>query len=340
MDNVREKVADKTERQSRSTLSAVDSNVFPAILARELKRLQDALSASNSSTVDIRDSELQPLMFFKSCRRSFKESNWDFNTMTLRKFFHEVDLPFFDEELYISDNCTDRTPLTALMKLALQFGITPLFSLYFSEREISVSKSSHLDVGPYEEGKKSDYIAERWRNALLNESRDTANDSQLLVEFGAVLDAFHIRAPERDLLTWGRNYRAVMHCVEHWFRQYSDDQKSYRLSERSNYSDSTYFDLLDQHAGNILHLDEDHVITFAVHFFEPIIILTTDHSLSQILTDYIRFHLLRNELTAPIMRTECALKGNSCRKIQRRDTPLKYCARLVSSGHPRTSSKL
>lgn len=330
MDTVREKLGSDTRPQNPSTLGALEEGVFSAVLTGELRRLRGNLRGENSSAVGVRDSEMQPLMFFKSCRRAFKKNDWDLNSMTLRKFFHEVDLPFFDEEPYVDDECTQKTPLAVLLKLALQFGISPLFTLHLSETEIFISKTDSLSREAFPVYGSSDKIAERWKDALSEESRDTTHDPQLLTELGAILDAFRIRARKDDVLRWGRNYQAVKNCYANVFNQYSNDLESYRLGNMSAYANSSYYDLLDQHTGNILQLDENHVITFTVHFFEPMMILTGDKGFSQIFTDYIRIHLLRNEFVAPIGRTGCALQGESCTNVFK-ETPLKYCVRLVSS---------
>lgn len=330
MDIVKKKLGARTGGEHISNSFAIKKGVFPAILLKELKRLRRKILRANSSIMGVRDSEMQPVMFFESCLRFSKKNNWDFSILTLRKFFHEVGLPFFDEEL---NNCTDKTPLTALVKLALQFGISPFFTVQLRGSKITVMRSSvhpdQLIIGSDEEPR---VIAERWKNALLLESRNTANDSRILAEFGAVFDAFHIRAREVDLLKWGRSYQAVKRCYETVFEEPVGDLDWYNLHEWSEAANSTYFDLLDQNTGNFARLDRNHTIQFSTHFFEPFLILIRDQDVSQIFTDYIRVHLLRNEFIAPLRRTECALQGKACTDIVG-ETHFKYCARLVSS-HP------
>lgn len=328
MDTVRKKLSNVTGKVRRLATTVGEEKIFPALLLRELKRRLPKVLAANSSTEHIRDSEMQPVLFFKSCLRSNRENNWDFNTRTLRKFFHEVDLPFFDEKPFIQNNCTHRTPLTSLLKLALKFGISPVFLLEFSQTRISVWKTSFRSYEQAGTKEESKVIAKRWRKLLLYKTRGTVDESKVVTEFGAVFEAFHIRVSTEDLLEWGRNYQAVQICYETVFKQLGGDRTSDRLNKWSKYVNSTYFDLLDQNTGNIAQFNEDQQIAFTTHFFEPLLILTTDPSLFHIFTDYIRLYLLRYELSAPIGKTACGLLGENCTRSE--EDTLRYCGRLVS----------
>lgn len=70
---------------------------------------------------------------------------------------------------------------------------------------------------------------------------------------------------------------------------------------------STYFELLNQHAGNLAYLEGDHKISFKPSFFEPILIMLKDKVLATIFTDYIRIYLLKEALPDLIKRTKCSL---------------------------------
>lgn len=129
MENVKKVLEPKNIKRLVGPLDSIQYEVDPEIMLKELKRLR-SLTIEN-----LRESEIQPVMFFKTCLRSIRNSNSDLNTMTLRKFSHQVDLPFFDETPDSKDNCAGKSPLATLMKLAMQFGIYPLFKISLGDRK-------------------------------------------------------------------------------------------------------------------------------------------------------------------------------------------------------------
>lgn len=334
MENARNKLKSKPGQHNVSTMGALEEEVFLTVLSKELKRLRVKGRPLNSTSLEIRDSEMQPLKFFESCLQTVKRRiDGEFSMMTLRKFFNEVGLPFFDEEPEPHVDCGHATPLTALLKLGLQFGIFPFFKMELSKTEIRITKNGHSIRGYYLDLDRSEHIAERWKLHFFHSIQNTSRDTRAFAEIGAVLEDFHIQAGKDDVLRLARNYDVMKVAFEVAFEEYSDSDyaTSFKLSEWSEYANSTYFDLLDPHAGNSAQFEENHIITFAEHFFEPLLILIRDERYWEIFIDYIRIYLLINEFSPMIKRTACAVQGNSC-KHRIGETPSKYCTRLVS-GH-------
>lgn len=326
MENVKKNLGSKPGKKRLGTLDAMTYEVRSRVILKELLRLR------SKADEKLRDSELQPVTFFKSCLRSIRKTDQDLNTMTLRKFFHEVGLPFFDEKLDTNDDCAKKSPLASLLKLALQFGVYPLFRLYLKDNQINVFKEDYTsrDADIWNETPKE--VARDWK-FFLRRSLTQANDSYILVTLGALLDAYNIRAPEKDILTWGQNYEAVMKGYKEKFYQFKNFT-SQPLSALSESASSTYFDLLDQHTGNLLPLEEHHRIAFYPSYFEPMLISLRDKDLAPMYTDFIRVYLLKETLPDLIGRTSCSLKGEQCFWGSRQpvgQSNVKYCATVVSA---------
>lgn len=329
MENIRENLGSQPGLRSTGTLDRLVDEVIPRIVSGELRRLR------KSAAEKLRDSEIQPVMFFKSCVRSIKKTNWDFNTITLRKFFHEVGLPFFDE----IPICTDKSPLTTLLKLAIQFGIYPLFKVDLKGERIKIYKEAHIEK-EINDNKSPEDVARDWKSVLQKDIITEAQELDILTKLGALFDAYKIRARKKVLLRWGWNYQAVTTSYEDFFHQ-STDVTVHRLSTWSKRANSTYFDLLDQHMGNLVQLKGDHEIVFYPSYFEPMLIALRDEDLAPIFIDFIRVYLLKEALPNLIERTRCGLQGGECFKdvlLKGRPsgkTPVIYCAALVGAPHRR-----
>lgn len=333
MEKVKKILEPKNKPMLVGPLDSIQLEVVPRFVLRELKRLRKLANATKNN---LRESEMQPAMFFKSCLRSIRKTNWEFNIITLRKFFHEVDLPFFDETADTKDNCTDKSPLTTLMKLALKFAIYPLFRIKLAAREINVDKTEFRKEVPDHSNRTAQERADDWTATLRDDIQFDELDTFIYAELGALLDAYHIRAPSSAIIRWGRNYEAVLKNYENedGFSQYTN-RTSYLLGQRAKVVDSTYLELLDQHTGNLAHLEGNHTISFAPSFFEPIIIMLTDKALAPIFTDYIRIYLLKEALPDLVKRTRCSIEGEECDEPQWMRNILRYCSDLVSAHHHR-----
>lgn len=338
MENVRKKLGSKRGRKRIGTINALLDDVIPRVVLRELKRLR------NKTVEKSRDSEIQPVMFFNSCLRSMKKTNWDFNARTLRKFFYEVDLPFFDEKINYTNDDTDcpdypmKSPLTALLKLSIQFGISPLFKVYLKNKQINIYKERHFSNERDIANEKPEDLAESWTSFLhmYTDVDSDESDPYIAVTMGALFEAYNIKAPREDVLRWGRHYEAVKYGYEQFFSQFNN-VTYHRLSEWSNTANSTYLDLLDPHMGNLVQLEDDHVIVFYPSYFDPMLIMLRDRKIAAILIDFIRVHLLIEAVPDLIERTRCGLQGKECfedvftqDRVSGRN-PVRYCAELVSA---------
>lgn len=112
LQTVKEKKSNKIQEEL-GTYTSLDKNVVPRILSKFIRRVRDG--KENASLDGFRRSELQPINFFLSCLRARENNNWDLTLQTLRNFFHEVDLAFFDEPIPPGG-----TAFSAIMKLTLQ----------------------------------------------------------------------------------------------------------------------------------------------------------------------------------------------------------------------------
>lgn len=298
------------------------------VLVKELNRL--SRFEENAKLGDARDSELQAAFFYRSCLRSVNMKDWELNIRTLRRFFYEVDLPFFDEKRTVDIVDGDRpTALSTLLKLALQFGIQPIFAIDFEEDYLLLKKRSIQSSGNI--SGFSTLIAKQWKHDLLDRTRDTFSDAHIGSILASVLDAYRIRLDSATQLRVGRNYEAVWWMYRNSFNQSTNNYENFPLDANSEILGISYLDLFEKHVGNIAKLKKTAKLKVAPHFFLPLMEVTIDAELTQIFDDFIGLWILRFEFPELSVEASCAL-GDDQRYCQLRapSQRAKFCALAVS----------
>lgn len=330
MQKMKEVMSNKTDQSFEfETFSLLERQVIPRILSKEIRRIRD--KERNISSEGLPKSDLQPTMYFLSCLRARKKNDWGLTTQTVRKFFHEVGLPFFDEPID-----PETTAFSALLKLALQFDIKPLFRVEPGQYGFFVSKATiidKLDTIPSPVRLTRDRYTE-WKRLLLSHSQARSaaeEDTITLTRFAATFDAFHIRLKKKTILRIGRNVHAVTYGIKNYMRQGKENYTFARLSEYSDDLESTYFELFKGQLGNLATPNQEYWLMMISQYFKPMVLLTKDANLSQIFYDFIGYHILEQELKEVIGRTKCGRTGFCNRVIESR--PVRHCGVLVST-HP------
>ena len=307
----------KVEVGTRSRGEAVVKDIFRGRAIRYMNRLNE------TPWTAIMDSDIQTAQFFKSCLLAHEKEHWESSIQTLRRFFHEIDLPFFDE---VAE--PGQVPLTALMRLALQYDFRIIFEIYSREFFVYVQKSQPYPTAPEEPPTAPKVTAEKWRKILLNLSEDTSSDKTFQVEIAPLLADFQIHVPESTLIRLGRNYVAVNKSIAHHFlgepraTQIPFDLHSEALG-------STYSDFFKEHLDNIPRMEtfEKFKLVLDRFYFEPLVMVTRDPSLSQIFSDFLGIELLKTDFFQQLVhRTDCLNK--SCDVISYLNTE-EYCTDLV-----------
>lgn len=317
--NVVRKLSNSTTWAGAATFKLLDDAV-PNILSKNLKAIRD-FARANGSYRGFRESEVQPTLFFRSCLRAIRKSNWEQNILTLREFFHKVDLPFFDEPID-----PKKTAFASLMKLALLFGVTPIFEVDVSDNIFRVSRTVEALNRPKKNLLPTDQ-ATVWKQEIFNLSQVQELDQEIWTEVFPTLEAFHIRLSKRNILRMGRNLIAVDILVEHFMYQ-GEKFETVPFETWSEILQSTYFDLFDGHMGNLAKLTKDRNLTMVPDFFKSIVLLTRDPEMTPVFIDYLRWHLLTVEFKHLIRRTKCVFL--KCDPIEE-TRPVKYCSILVSN---------
>lgn len=286
-------------RGTQQRLSEASDVILVAQLNRLLRRLDDAALGN------IRDSELQSAHFYQSCLISGEEGDWELTTETLRKFFNEVDLPFFDQER-TSEVVDGQRPtvLLTLLKLALQFGIEPIFKIDFGETSLTLSKSSHLDTE--NATLFPPYIAKLWKSELIDRSKSHSNDIVIRTLHASVFDAYRIHVTEGQLLRIGRNFEAVKWMFRNSFNQ-STSFEDFNFNAYSEILQISYYDLFEKAVANLAGLVKWFKFKMVPSFFQPLIILTTDAEVYQIFDDFLGFWILQESFADMIPDTDCGL---------------------------------
>lgn len=280
------------------------SDASDIILAQLLHQL-DRRSLANNTVGKIRASELQLLYFYRSCMLSLTNSDWELNTRTLRKFFYRVGLPFFNQERASEQfNGGRTTVLGTLLKLALQFAMYPIFKTSIERTYLLLIKFQ--DSGPDVKESPRD-LAEWYKEKLLNRSQNTENDAYILKNHGSLLDAYRLNYNESTLLTIGRNYEAVIWMYGRYFTESKRQIEDFNFGTVSDITNISYYELFNEHIGNVATLKENYILKMSPQFFLPMAILTTDPDLSQIFDDYIRLWILREEVSEIALRAVCAV---------------------------------
>lgn len=289
------------------------------ILLRRLKQIRARIL--NSSYEGILDFEMQPIKLFESCMRAAEKTNWDTNLLTLQKFFHDIGLPFFGEKVPQGS-----TPLTVMMKLALQFDINPLFQIDFAEGVFVLSSLSEHVPGP--NPPPIDETAQLWKRVLLSNSNATSKDLIIRTEYASVFDAFGIRLSPKVLLRMGRNFMAVEDARRDYIREF-DATEALAFGEWSHSLNSTYFDFFNENIGNLAIIQKNHTLALPYHWFEALVIVSQDRDVRRILNDYLVFYILRTEFKELIGRTKCSYAKCNLKLLPDKDRN-KFCGQLVS----------
>ena len=156
---------------STNSLRKLQERVMAEILTHQMERIRHRLS--NSSAGEFRLSEIQSTQFYMSCIHDREFVNWEQIKLTMRKFFHEIDLPFFDEL-----RGPGQSPFAVMMKLALHFEVEPLFQIDLKGYHIYVKRSSDINMTKpaRDELPKVQDTINRFRSKLLNLSNNTYSD--------------------------------------------------------------------------------------------------------------------------------------------------------------------
>lgn len=277
---------------------------------------------SNSSNKKMRDSEIQPTMFFTSCVHSLRKPNWEMNLLSLRKFYHDIELPFFDEAIDPT-----KSVLSVLMHLAIRFDINPIFRVEFREGLFELRKS----YAAYPHKRKvpqtvPDMVA-RWKGKILELVRNNSNELQIIMTFRSIFEVFRIEVDEDILLRVGRNYHVIQKAMLGALLQ-ANEFETFSFDRWSRALNSTYFDFFDRHMGNLAILKKNHQLKLVPSFFEPLALITADSACSKIFIDFLVMYIIQHEFVELIGRTGCAHLDN-CDKEEFWKS-VKLCAALVS----------
>lgn len=301
------------------------NDMVPNIISKRIREIHERVR--NNSLKGLRASEIQPARFYQSCLRALRNNDWEANAETLRRFFFEMGLSFFDEAV-----SPERTAFSAMMKLTLQFGIAPLFYVDPAEGEgggFFFSKSRALEEYP-PSPRPGLTIYRDWKHYLRSRAEEISvnRDTQLLGRLAAMFEAYHIHLEKSTLLRVGRNFLAVEIGILSYMRQGRRGFVHVRLSEWSKELGSTYYDLFEGHVGNSARIKKDFWLTMHPTFFTPIVMMTQDANLSRIFHDFMGVYLLESEFHDLIGRTRCIFMD--C-KPDIDSVPEKSCAKMVSS---------
>lgn len=269
------------------------------ILIKELDRL-----FKRSLTERLRDSELQAAYFYRSCTRSVTNPDWDLNIRTLRKWFNEVDLPFFDEVRNTEPVSGERpTPLSTLMKLTLQFGISPIFEIlyrfpYFTIQKSGGSSSENITEFP-------EIIAAGWKTQLLERSKNTSGDTSIHFILASAFEASRIFINASSIMRIGRNAAAVNWMLTKSFKHPTVQYEKLAFSFYTLIG-VPYYELFTNNAGNMMRFRQEAYGVKAVpQFFQSLMITLTDPDLTQIFDDFIGFWILRSQLKQMNIKSRC-----------------------------------
>ena len=302
---------------TRSTGEDVVKEIFKNRAIRFMNRLNE------TSWTDILDSDIQAAQFFESCLHAHEKKYWELSIQTLRRFFHEIDLPFFDE---VAE--PGQVPLTALMRLALQYDFKLIIEINFRGFLVDVRKTKPYPTATDKPPTAPKVTAEKWRKILLNLSEDTSSDKTFQVEIAPLLADFQIHVPESTLIRLGRNYLAVKKSIkDHFLVKPSSTEIPFSL--HSEALGSTYSDFFKEHLDNIPRMEtfEKFKLVLDRFYFEPLVMVTRDPSLSQIFSDFLGIELLKTDFFQQLVhRTDCLNK--SCDVISYLNTE-EYCTDLV-----------
>lgn len=319
LNSTRNTSADRIYNGKTGTWDALD-RATEIILSNRMNRILSRYP--NRSLNEFRSSEIQPTMFYKSCLRARKGINWALGAVTLRRFFHEVDLFFFDEPV-----TPERTAFSALLKLAMQFEINPLFRVTLKDKQYIVRKSELLSSLP-PNPKPVHEIVSRWKRRLRSFANSSQFDARIHTRYAATLEAFQIHVDEKTLVRMGRNFLAVEIAIRREFIQSDSHYENIPFYTYSAELNSTYFDLFYPHMGTSGILQRKDILNMQPKFFVPLALLTRDASFSELFNDYLRMYLLRSEFFELVGRTKCAFFP--CDFSIQRD-PARDCVILVSS---------
>ncbi|XP_018494336.1 uncharacterized protein LOC108863996 [Galendromus occidentalis] len=312
----------KYEFSSARVSTSTDDLLAEAVKTILLKKMRQApLDATNGSHKVVRDSEMQPIMFFKSCTLSAKRPPGELNLATIRKFFHEIELPFFDE-----DATTGRNALSAILHLAIRFNINPILRVDFRKNGLLIRKTHTVLPSTLELNMEADQIEEQWKARILESFKNSSQDAAIIVEFGSFFEAFNVRVTRQNLLRLGRSYFTIRDAMRFVFLS-TEAYTTYRLNTWSMGLGTTYFDFFNKHTGNLAKLQEEDRITMVPFFFEPLVIAMTDPELSPIFIDFVSVHLLRNEFLGHLGRTKCAHSAKCDPAIE--SEAEKFCATIT-----------
>lgn len=314
------------KRESReptqiTTLGLIDE-ISTIILTKEIKHVQRQLRGEDSTAqkTKIRDSDTQTVAFFESCLRAQQSTSKERSVRTLRKFYREVGIPFFDEKPN-----PKKSAFSALMKLALQFDINPIFMVVISKGIFFLDPSGYIRKGVLNESTTD--LALQWGSQLHTKSLDTRRDHEIIFKYAAFFDALNIHLNNGTMLRIGRNFYAVQHGIRNVFKQ-SDDFEYPKLSRWSADLNSTYFDLFQKHMGTVGVLKKDCFLSVVRPFFETLVVLTRNETLSTIFHDFLALFIARSDLGKSVIgTTHCTLLGKCDSKID--FDPTKYCTKLV-----------
>lgn len=254
------------------------------ILRQELKQFKKI--TGHTSARGLRDSERQALDFYKSCRIAKENPTWNPNLITLRQFFHEVGLPFFDEPL--GDR---KSPFFAMMKLAIQFGISPLLRIEWNTNEFVVRKARNIIyTNEFVHGIRE--IANEWRSWLRNYSAWMRSDGVALTRVGALFEAYKLPFTQKTILRVGRHYRAVELGMEKYFELFPNDTQVKRIKASTLQLDITYYDLFAPTLKNLAIIDDTTTLNAPLRFFEALVYSMNDSKVQHVYRDFLGYHIL------------------------------------------------
>ena len=129
----------------------------------------------------------------------------------------------------------------------------------------------------------------------------------------------------------GRNYFAVAKSKD-LLKQYNH-YEMLAFSAFQKVLNSTYSAIFDENLGGLVmkdNLEKLPKLKVARHFFDPLVTLTRDPSLSQIFNDYLAMFLLKHGIFTNLLRRSKFGGKKSCSLDDDSDA-VKYCSTLVST---------
>ncbi|XP_018494339.1 neprilysin-3-like [Galendromus occidentalis] len=259
------------------------SEVIEVVLSKRLKNLQKRFPS-------LRESEVQALKFYTSCVRSQETPNMDMLLTTLRRFFHDVGLDFFDEDL----SGTSPTAFSVLLALSIKYGISPIFKVIVDHESITLTRSSPPRADDHATFEHSD-METFWKIQLLEYFvKDDKYDIRIVNLLGSMFNALQIQLDSVSLMRIGRNYFAIKKAIKSLFniRMLSYDRT---LAEWETLSAVPWMNYLNSHMDSAARVQGKHRLKMDSAYFELIVTITTDPQLTTIFKDFIAVHLLISE---------------------------------------------